>query len=577
MDTPSLSARRRLVAEFRAHPRTIVAVVFLGLVISAIQPACVKMTQLIIDTLQTSQQKAFPFWLPLGLVSLFVISGIAKYLYNIIRRGLCERVLVRFREALFDQYLHLPMSSLDRMRTGEMLSSIQNDLQQISVGFDTLWSVLKEPFTFLGLIGAAFYFDWRLTCFALLVVPVVAWLFSWSGAAVKHYTSRNLDQYSDLVSLSQEALVGSRVVKVFRLEAILARKFEVIQKKYLETSLRSIRVQELTTPTVELIGAALMAGVILYGAGRTSAGLTTAGDLVAFVIALGLSQMPIKQLNNAHLKMKAAEAAAERMYRLLDLKAPRPRRGISTARFEREIVYDGVGLEYDGHTALKNVSFELKAGKRLALVGQSGGGKTSIVNLLPRLYESTSGRILIDGKDIQTFELGDLRSLISYVTQDVFLFNDSIWENVRQARPEASDAEVRTALDQAHCTDFIARLSKGVETVIGDRGMRLSGGERQRIAIARAFLKSAPILILDEATSSLDSASESTVQAALDKLMAGKTSLIVAHRFSTIRNADLILVVEKGSIRERGTHESLVGSQGIYRGLFHEQTRSAPL
>ncbi len=564
-------ATRRLVGEFRQNKLAIGLVVVLGLVISAIQPACVKVTQLIIDHFQSAQKGEFPHWLPLTLIGLFLISGMAKYFYNVVRRSLCERVLVRFRAALFDQYLHLPMSYIDRMRTGEMLSGIQNDLQQISTGFDTLWSVLKEPFTFLGLIGAAFYFDWELSCLVVLVIPLVAWLFSWSGAAVKKYTSHNLEEYSGIVSLAHEVLVGSRIVKVFRLESVLAEKFRHIQARYFDTAIKSIRVQELATPLVELIGAALMAGVIWYGAHRANTGGMTAGDLVAFIIALGLAQMPIKQLNNANLKMKAAEAAADRIYRLLDVPSVRPTASHRSIIFKDRIAYQSVSLAYEGHLALDGVSFELRAGQRLALVGKSGGGKTSLVNLLPRLYELTGGSITLDGVDIRELNLGDLRSLISYVTQDVFLFHDSIFENIRYARPEATRREVERALEQAHCTDFIRRLPQGDQTQIGDRGMRLSGGERQRIAIARAFLKGAPILILDEATSSLDSESEKLVQVALDELAVGRTSLVVAHRFSTIRDADLILVVEGGRVKERGTHETLSASGGIYQALFKQQ------
>ncbi len=572
MEKPvSPAIKRRILREFAPYRGSIALVILLGLVISSVQPASVKVTQLIIDYLQLSTKQPFPSWLPLTLIGLFVVSGIAKYLYNVLRRSLCEKVLVKFRESLFDKYLHMPMEQIDRMRTGEILSGIQNDLQQLNSGFDTIWDLFKEPFTFLGLIGAAIYFDWRLATATLLVIPVVVWLFSWSGASVKRYASRNLGQYSDLVSLSQEVLVGSRIVKVFSLERVLGDKFRAIQRSYFETAIKSIRVQEITTPMVELIGAGLMAGVILYGAHQTSVGALSAGDLVAFIIALGLAQMPIKQLNNAHLKLRGAEAAAERIYKMLDAQAIRPSEGHAHPKFENSLVYENVGLKYEGHPALHGISFELKRGERLALVGQSGGGKTSIVNLLPRLYEATTGRILLDGRDTRDFALGDLRRLISYVTQDVFLFHDSIYENIRYGNPLATRAQVEQAIDQAHCRDFIARLPNGSDTIIGDRGMRLSGGERQRIAIARAFLKAAPILILDEATSSLDSGSEAIVQEALDELMEGKTALIVAHRFSTIKKADRILVIDGGLVREHGTHESLVGSEGIYHSLLHQQ------
>ena len=565
---------RRLLSEFRGHRVAIAAVLLLGLVISAIQPASVKITQLIIDRLQTGAS-GFPAWLPSALVGLFLVSGLAKYFYNVIRRSLCEKVLARLRERLFVQYTCLPLQFLDRVRTGDMLSSIQNDLHQINQGFDTAWDVFKEPFTFLGLIGAAFYFDWRLSLAIFLVIPVVVWVFSWSGAAVKRYATRNLSQYAELISLAQESLIGARVVRVFRLESVLAEKFSRIQKSYLDTAFRSIRVQEISTPVVELIGAALMAGVVLYGAWRIQVGDLSTGDLVAFLVALGLSQMPIKKLNNANLKMKTAEAAAERIYALLD--APPTLSGVGASRavgFRDKIQYETVALSYDSHCALEGVSFELAAGQRLALVGPSGGGKTSIVNLLPRLYEPSQGTIRIDGVDIRTLDLAALRSLISYVTQDVFLFHDTIFENIRYGRPDASQSEIERAAELAHCTDFLARSPHGGATVVGDRGMRLSGGERQRIAIARAFLKGAPILILDEATSSLDSASEGIVQEALDELMVGKTALVVAHRFSTIRGADQILVVERGKIRQRGTHTTLVEEPGIYRGLFQQQTWS---
>ncbi len=573
MQNRTHSTARRLLGEFSPYRMSIAAVLLLGLVISAVQPASVKITQLIIDHLQADRKSAFPTWLPLALVGIFVISGIAKYLYNVLRRSLCEKVLVRFREALFDKYLHLPQPHLDRVKTGEMLSSIQNDLQQLSSGFDTIWDLFKEPFTFLGLIGAAFYFDWRLALATVIVVPSVIWLFSWSGASVKRYMSKNLVQFSELVSLCQEVLVGSRVVKVFGLEKVLSDRFNTIQRQYFATALQSIRVQEITTPLVELIGAGLMASVIAYGAMQTGEGALSAGDLIGFVIALGLAQMPIKQMNNAHLKLRAAEAAADRVYQLLDVPSVRSV-SLRKAVFEKSIRYENVFLSYGKHEALRGVSFELKCGQKLALVGQSGGGKTSIVNLLPRLYEATAGKILIDGKDTRSMDLAELRSLLSYVTQDVFLFNESVFENVRYGNPAASSDEVWQALEHANCREFVSRLPEKEHTLLGDRGMRLSGGERQRIAIARAFLKSAPILILDEATSSLDSGSEKAVQAALDELIEGRTALIVAHRFSTIQQADSIIVVERGVVQEQGTHASLLEKQGVYQALFQHQAWS---
>lgn len=566
-------AIRRLLRELVPHKAKIALVIFLGLVVSAVQPVSVRITQRIVDDLQHGLSLEFLRSVPLLLILVFIVSGLAKYFHNTLRRTVAEQVILKLRTALFEKYLHMPLANIDRRRTGEMLASIQNDLAQMGQGMDTLSDMLKEPFTFLGLIGVAIYCDWRLTLVTLVVAPVVAQLFSRSGAAVKRYSARNLAHFSDLMSLGQEALVGSRVVKVFRLEPVLHRKFEAIQEQYFKTIRKSISVQELATPAVELIGALLIAGVILYGSYRVSHGYMTTGQLIAFIIAIGLCQMPLKQLNNAFLKMKGAEAAAERVFGVLDVPddacQPSGRRRASGLR--DRIAYEAVSLAYDEKLALDRVSFEIRRGECIALVGQSGSGKTSLVNLLPRLYDPTGGRITIDGVDIRELELGELRGLISFVTQETFLFNDSILENIRYGKPEASRREIERAAELAHCSDFIARCPQGFDTRIGDRGVCLSGGERQRVAIARAILKGAPILVLDEATSSLDSHSEQVVQEAIDTLMAGRTTLLVAHRFSTVRRASRIYVMERGRIRETGTHDELVGMRGIYSGLFERQ------
>jgi len=317
-----------------------------------------------------------------------------------------------------------------------------------------------------------------------------------------------------------------------------------------------------------------MAGVILYGAHRIETGALTAGGLVAFVLALGLAQMPIKKLNNAYLKLKNAEAAADRVYEIIDIPTI-PVVSIPAYRltqFSKQIRYENVGLCYGEKRALKGVSLEMVRGECVAFVGPSGSGKTSIVNLLPRLYELEEGSIRIDGKDIRDISIEDLRRHISIVTQDTFLFNDTLYENIRYGKIGASHREIERAAELAHCLAFIERSPEGFETRIGDRGVCLSGGERQRIAIARAFLKEAPILILDEATSNLDPRSEELVQSALDELMQGKTTLLVTHRYSILRRAERIFVLDKGRIRENGTHAELVAQSGIYFHLFQEES-----
>lgn len=570
-----LHGTRRVLKEFKPYRARVLLVLVLGLVISAIQPLSVKLVNQIVDELQKGPQMDPKFfqWVPLSLILIFLVSGFAKYFHNTLRRNVTERVIIRLRESLFHKYLVLPLSVLDKKRTGDLLSNIQTDLQQISSGIDTITVTLKEPFTFIGLMAAAFYCDWQLTLSTIVVAPIVAYLFSRSGSAVKRYSRRNLENFSDLMSIGQESLTGARVVKVFSLESALMERFAAIQNRYFKTVWKSIKVEELATPLVEFIGALLIAGVILYGGYRASHGTLTSGQLVAFVVALGLAQMPIKQLNNAFLKIKSAEAAAERVYAILDTPTTHTQKSgtIRKKNLESEIEFRNVSLVYDDKPALSNVSFTIRKGSCVALVGPSGSGKTSIVNCLPRLYELSEGNILIDGIAHHDIYLADLRGLFSFVTQDTFLFNDSILENIRFGNPFASFYQIEQAAIHAHCMEFIEKLPRGMETRIGDRGVCLSGGERQRLAIARAFLKGSPILVLDEATSSLDSQSESVVQEALEELMEGRTTFMVAHRLSTVRKADQIFVIENGKIQDAGSHLDLMQRKGMYANLYERQ------
>jgi len=559
----------RLSREFLAHRAVVAWILGLGLLIALIQPVCLKLSQSIIDELQKGGNPTFFRSVPLLLVGVFLVSGLAKYFHNVLRRRLSEQVVIKLRTDLLNKYLEFPLAVSDSRKQGDLLSGIQNDLQQIASGLDTICDILKEPFLFLGLMGVAFYYDWQLAIITLVAAPVVALLFSRSGAAVKRYSGRNLEQFSQVISLSQESLSGARVVKVFHMEVPLKAKFKELHRQYFETLWKSIKVQELATPSVELVGAILMGGVILYGNYRISNGLLTTGELIAFILALGLAQMPIKKLNNAYLKMKNAEAASERIFSVLDMPNQMPSGLIKKTSFEREISFEDVGLRYGEKTALENLSFTVKRGECVAFVGPSGGGKSSVVNLLPRLYEVSTGAVRLDGVDLRDYDLDDLRKLFSFVTQEIFLFNDSIYENIRFGRPEATVAEIEKAAEQAHCLPFIDKNPEGFNALIGDRGVCLSGGERQRVAIARAFLKNAPILVLDEATSNLDTRSETIVQDALEHLMEGKTTFLVAHRLSTVRMADRIFVLEGGHIREDGAHETLLQSKGIYASLFN--------
>lgn len=568
---PRFRALKRLLAELKHRKVVIGVVLLLGLMISAVQPLVLHMTERVIDELRRGQMSAYLKKSPLLIILIFIVSGFAKYYYNSLRRVLGEEVLVSLRSRLFQKYLSSPIPHLDSQRSGGIMGSFQNDLTLISHGLETMTLALKEPFTFVGLMATAFYCDVWLTLATLVTIPLIVVLFSASGAAMKRYTASGLIQFSDLLTVVSDALTGSRVVKAFQMEDRLRAKFEAVQARYFHNMKRSIQVQEIATPAVEFVGSLIIAGVILYGSYRVETGGMTAGKLVAFMIAIGLAQMPIKTLNNSWLRLKGAEAAAERVYSLLDgpeeLSPARPKKH----SFADRIVFENVGIVLGDRHAVRGVSFELPYGKRIGLVGESGSGKTTLLNSLLRFNDVTSGRVLVDGVDLREMSLVDVRGLTAYVTQETFLFHDTIYENIRFGRPDATARDIERAAELAHCTDFISRCKLGFHTEVGERGVRLSGGERQRIAIARAFLKSAPLLLLDEATSNLDSHSEGVVQEALEALMEGRTSLIVAHRLSTIARADEILVLSQGKLVEQGKHQALVQAQGSYFGLIQKQ------
>ncbi|NBT58472.1 ABC transporter ATP-binding protein, partial [bacterium] len=354
---PALS---RLAKCFSQYKLRVAAVLGLGLVVSSIQPLSVKITERLISELQkgTDIDTSLFNWIPSTLILIFLVSGLSKYFYNTLRRTLAEQIISGYREELFRKYLALPLSTLDKKRTGEMLSGLQNDLAQMHVGIETFSVVLKEPFTFLGLMGVAFYCDWRLTLATLTVAPIVALLFSKTGSAVKRYSARNMENFSDLMALTQESLVGARVVKAFGLESILIKRFQEIQSRFLKTVFKSIRVQELATPLVEFVGALLMAGIVTYAGFATAHGNMTSGKLVAFIIAIGLAQMPIKELNNTYLKLKNAEAGAERLYRVLDEnEASQIRTGLSPfGTFSNSITFENVSLSYGTKNVLHQIS-----------------------------------------------------------------------------------------------------------------------------------------------------------------------------------------------------------------------------
>jgi subfamily B ATP-binding cassette protein MsbA len=435
---------------------------------------------------------------------------------------------------------------------------------------------LRQSFSALGLLYVVLQMDWKLALVSLTVLPFVLVPTARIGKRIRKATRRAQDHAADLNQTLQEALSGHHVVKSFGAEEYESSKFRRAAFALRSSSLRYVAQQALASPLIEFFGAVTIVGLLTYARKQITAGSMTTGEFTSFVIALLMLYEPVKRLTGIHNIFQQALGASQKVFEYLDRNEHiQSSQGAAPLKgFERSIVFDRVSFRYPGANSslvLDGVELEVRAGEVVALVGPSGAGKTTLANLVPRFYDVTSGAIRIDGRDVRETQLESLRRHISIVAQETFLFNDTVANNIRYGRRNATVNEVREAARNALADDFIQASPGGFETMIGERGLKLSGGQRQRIAIARALLKDAPILILDEATSHLDTESETLVQRALANLMAGRTVIVIAHRLSTIRRADKIAVVDRGRITEIGSHEELVAGGGIYQRLHELQ------
>jgi subfamily B ATP-binding cassette protein MsbA len=458
-------------------------------------------------------------------------------------------------------------------KAGMLLSRVTADPWQLDSGIAAINVLVREPVTFVALFGYALFTNWRLTTLTLTIVPALALVFGRSGRYIKRKIAEYQEGNGEAYSSIQEAISGIRVIHLFNLENDRVKKYRVQMNEITRLLLKISKMEEIAGPTIELVTSFAIALILYFGGRSVLAGQMSSGDLLAFFASFGMMVNPIRQISDVNPKMAAAAAAMERINQFLTWQ---PR--VTSLPDAKKIEFIHQGIEFKDATfaypdtpdrpVLKKVTFSLSLGKTVALVGQSGSGKSSLVQLITRLYDLNSGTIEIDGVDLRKLDLPSLRNLIAVVSQDVFLFHDTIYQNILMGKPEASEADVIEAAKKAYAFDFIQRLPNGFQTVVGDRGMKLSGGERQRISIARAFLKNAPCLVLDEATSNLDNESEKIVQQSLEKLMEHRTTLVIAHRLSTIRNADSIIVLKQGEILETGTYSSLAAKDGEFQRLL---------
>ncbi len=516
-----------------------------------------------------------------GLIGMFAANFVVRFLHYYLLRIAVIRINQRIKTDLFEHIMGLSADYFTQQRTGALMSRITNDTQFIDGGIASISSLIKEPFTFGFLFYYALNKSWKLTLITMVLLPPLAWVFSASGRNLKRYIGRMNDQNGLTMSTLQEGFSGIRVVKAFRLEKYLRKKFrdhcDVFERFYL----KSAKLEETSHPLVELLSSFVLAALLFVGGLQVLDRSMNPGDLLGFFTAFFLMTNPLRKMNETNLKLHTAAAATDRIFEVFDWKSnltevPNPR---PFTTFQSSIEFKNVTFSYPDHPereVLSNVTLSIPKNQTIALVGASGSGKSSLVNLIPRIFDVSKGAISIDGTDIREFTLDTLRDHIAVVSQDVFLFNDTILENIRCGKLSANEVDIYEAAKKAHALEFIEKLPEGFNTRIGDRGQKLSGGQRQRLSIARAFLRESPILILDEATSALDTASERVVQDALTELMEHRTTILIAHRLTTIQHASQIHVIKDGRIIERGTHDQLLELNGEYSLLNRMASTPSP-
>jgi subfamily B ATP-binding cassette protein MsbA len=564
---------RRLLTYLRPHRGMFILGMLGGILFSISMVSFVPFAQLFGDSAFTRRDPQMIVLIPLALVGLFVLRGLGDFTETYCMGYVGRRIVTRLRTQIVQRVLLLPIGYFDRNSSAVLLSRLTFNTEQVGQATtDSVAVIIRESLTLMGLVGYLLYLNLKLTLFALILGPLVGWLVTIINKRFRRYSRRIQDSMGDVTRVSKEIFDAPRLIKVYNAQAHLARQFEAVNEHNWRSNMRLILTKGLANPVVQLVTAIGASPVIAYAIANAVHGRMTTGELIGFLTALGMLAQPLRSLIGVSGPMQQGIAGAQSIFEMIDEPAEPQGGDRAVDRVRGAVEFENVSFTYDTGkgAALKGVTLKVTPGENIAIVGRSGSGKSTLVNLLPRFYDVKSGAVRIDAVDVRDYELRSLREQIAVVSQDVVLFNDTIRNNIAFGR-EVSAQAIEEAAEAAHVLEFTRDQPAGLDTMVGDRGVLLSGGQRQRIAIARALLKNAPILILDEATSALDTEAERHIQAALAQLVRNRTTFVIAHRLSTVEEADRIIVLDSGSIVESGTHAQLLANGGLYSQLHRLQ------
>lgn len=567
---------KRIYQEVKPYRYTMLTSMICMVMVAGFGAAQAYMVKPLLDQIFFEKNHLILNILPLALIGIFLGKGFFYYTYAVLLEKVGQSVIKNLRRKIYSHVHSLPLSYFHKTPTGELISRVISDVTLVqSAVSNSLVGILKDMVQVLGLLGVIFYQNWVLASISIIFLPVALIPIILFGRMHRRYSLQNQQTTALISNNLHETIAGNRIVKAFCMEDYETGRFTGLIDRLFSIILKDAKIRNFSHVLMELIGGIFVAWIIWYGGREVLRGISTPGTFFSFLTALVMIYEPIKNVSRMNSTIQQGLASATRVFNVLDIKPDiidKPD-AISIPALRQTIEFRNVSFHYDnGMPVLKELNLTVQAGQVLAIAGPSGGGKTSLVNMVPRFFEVTGGSILIDGQDIRAVAIKSLRSQIAMVTQETILFNDTIRNNIAYGDPHRSDEEIREAARAAHAYHFIMELPNGFDTVIGESGAKLSGGQRQRLSIARALLKNAPILILDEATSALDTESEREVQKALENLMKNRTTFVIAHRLSTIRNADRIIVVQEGRIVEEGRHEELLDLEnGVYKTLYNLQ------